>query len=232
MSFETHLDLRYLNGTNYLLLSDFKFFVYHNINTGEYRETLVGLTEMDASEFHQLWFVVPKGFVTDFASVPEILQGLIPPTGRYGKAAVIHDYLYRTAGQNIRLFNSEEIQTYTQYVDDSPEFKYKIDFRPISQQEADKIFRIAMNILGVKPWREFLLYNGVKYFGALTYDLYLERNCKRAISTIGDEFKLLNHEISCYGILPLRMTLAEVKRNLFRFEGIEGWYLNYNFSKI
>ncbi len=40
---------------------------------------------------------VPKGFITDFASVPRPLWNVLPPTGPYGPAAVIHDYLYRTA---------------------------------------------------------------------------------------------------------------------------------------
>src|SRR4051812_48133804 len=37
---------------------------------------------------------VPAGFITDFASIPEILWNILPPTGSYGKAAVIHDWLY------------------------------------------------------------------------------------------------------------------------------------------
>jgi len=37
---------------------------------------------------------VPEGFVTDFASVPRILWGVFPRWGKYGNAAVIHDYLY------------------------------------------------------------------------------------------------------------------------------------------
>lgn len=37
---------------------------------------------------------VPAGFVTDFASVPRILWNILPPTGKYGKAAVLHDWLY------------------------------------------------------------------------------------------------------------------------------------------
>jgi hypothetical protein len=39
---------------------------------------------------------VPRGFVTDFASIPRFLWRVLPPTGKYGKAAVIHDFLYRT----------------------------------------------------------------------------------------------------------------------------------------
>lgn len=37
---------------------------------------------------------VPIGFVTDFASIPKCFQWLFPQIGKYGKAAVLHDYLY------------------------------------------------------------------------------------------------------------------------------------------
>ncbi len=37
---------------------------------------------------------VHMGFVTDFASVPRIFWSIFPPWGRYGKAAILHDYLY------------------------------------------------------------------------------------------------------------------------------------------
>ena len=40
--------------------------------------------------------LVPKGFITNFASVPRFFWSIIPPWGKYGKAAVIHDYLYYT----------------------------------------------------------------------------------------------------------------------------------------
>ena len=42
--------------------------------------------------------VVPAGFVTDFASTPRALWSVIPPTGRYQLAAVIHDFLYWDQG--------------------------------------------------------------------------------------------------------------------------------------
>ena len=37
---------------------------------------------------------VPAGFVTNFASIPKILWSFFPPWGEYGKASVVHDYLY------------------------------------------------------------------------------------------------------------------------------------------
>lgn len=41
---------------------------------------------------------VPAGFETDFASVPRGLWNIFPPFGRYSKAAVVHDFLYRRSG--------------------------------------------------------------------------------------------------------------------------------------
>ncbi len=38
--------------------------------------------------------IVPEGFTTDFASVPRPLWSIFPKWGKYGNAAVIHDYLY------------------------------------------------------------------------------------------------------------------------------------------
>lgn len=73
-SFTTPLDLEYLDGRTYRLLTAFQY---------------------DASGFT---VTVPAGFITDFASIPRPLWVLFPPTGRYGKAAVVHDYLYRTPG--------------------------------------------------------------------------------------------------------------------------------------
>ena len=39
---------------------------------------------------------VPRGFVTDFASTPRIVWLVFPRWGKYGKGAIVHDYLYAT----------------------------------------------------------------------------------------------------------------------------------------
>ena len=41
-------------------------------------------------------FTVPVGFKTDFASVPRLFWNILPPTGRYTKAAILHDWLYNS----------------------------------------------------------------------------------------------------------------------------------------
>lgn len=38
--------------------------------------------------------VVPRGFVTDFASVPRIFWTFFPKHGEYTRAAIVHDFLY------------------------------------------------------------------------------------------------------------------------------------------
>ena len=52
---------------------------------------------------------VAVGFMTDFASIPRPFWTILPRWGRYGNAAVLHDWLYwtqqrpRTASDNIML---------------------------------------------------------------------------------------------------------------------------------
>lgn len=41
-------------------------------------------------------YIVPTGFITDFATVPKCLQWLYKPNGKYTRSAVLHDYLYIT----------------------------------------------------------------------------------------------------------------------------------------
>lgn len=38
--------------------------------------------------------IIPKGYATDFASVPRILWAIFPPHGRMATPAVLHDYMY------------------------------------------------------------------------------------------------------------------------------------------
>jgi len=78
-------------------------------------------------------FVVPAGSETDFASVPSAFQWLIPRTGRYTKAAVLHDYLWRHLGQV-----------------------------GVPRSDADGIFRRAMAELGVPFLRRWLMWAAVR----------------------------------------------------------------------
>jgi hypothetical protein len=85
---------------------------------------------------------VPKGFRTNFASTPRFLWWLLPPLDHYGKASVIHDYLYRT-----------------------PSVEY-------TRKQADDILKEACEVLKVKKWKIWMLFCGVRTFGFRSYRKY------------------------------------------------------------
>ncbi|WP_254790870.1 DUF1353 domain-containing protein [Blastococcus tunisiensis] len=83
-------------------------------------------------------FVVPKGFETDFATVPRLVTWLVPRFGAYTRAAVLHDWLC-TAG---------------------------IESGAVTSREADGIFRRVLRESGVPVLRRWLMWAGVRW-GAL-----------------------------------------------------------------
>lgn len=74
-AFYLPLDVEYLDGHLWRLLSSFTY----------------------GSVILQRVLEISAGFLTDFASIPRVLWSIMPPTGTYGKAAVVHDFLYRSA---------------------------------------------------------------------------------------------------------------------------------------
>lgn len=85
---------------------------------------------------------VPKGFVTDLASVPSYLWTLLNKTGRYGNAAIYHDWLY---------WKQQELPDNTRAV-------------------ADGVFERAMNDMGVDDFTRNLIWAGVRVFGGSYWD--------------------------------------------------------------
>lgn len=88
---------------------------------------------------------VPVGFVTDFASIPRGLWNILPPTGHYGKAAVVHDWLYqkRDAGTH-----------------------------KVWRDEADAVLREGMCALGVVWWQRWVIYVGIRAGGWVAWNNY------------------------------------------------------------
>jgi len=68
----------YINSRQFLLTDAFQYY------------TEIGSPPTELNYIH-----VEFGFLTDFASIPRLFWIWIPPNGLYGKAAVIHDYLYK-----------------------------------------------------------------------------------------------------------------------------------------
>lgn len=100
--------------------------------------------------------IVPTGFFTDFASIPRGLWNLFPPTGKYGKAAVIHDFLYQ----------QREIH--------GPGTGPRL----CTRGEADAIFKEAMGVLGVGAFTRWTIYLGLRVGGWATWNKYREGEAK------------------------------------------------------
>lgn len=73
-AFTTPADLRMLDNYQWQLLTSFEYHVGAMPSTDVIR--------------------IPAGTVTDLATVPQILWSILPPHGRWAKAAIVHDYLY------------------------------------------------------------------------------------------------------------------------------------------
>ncbi len=54
------------------------------------------IPEEVSSNYKNIVYVVPLGFITDLASVPRSLWAIFPPSGIYTEASVIHDHMYST----------------------------------------------------------------------------------------------------------------------------------------
>lgn len=86
-------------------------------------------------------WTVPAGFETDFATVPRIIQWLIPTYGKYTLAAILHDYfcveLSRAHRQGREPF--------------------------ITSSNTDGVFRRTMRELGVPFAQRWLIWTGVRW---------------------------------------------------------------------
>lgn len=60
----------------------------------DYRSDVAPPQEVGVDSCGRARIVVPRGFSTDFASVPRVLWSVAPPIGRHTMAAVVHDWLY------------------------------------------------------------------------------------------------------------------------------------------
>lgn len=96
---------------------------------------------------------VEPGFITDFASVPRIFWNILPPWGKYGEAAVIHDHLYRTLGE------VESLES-------------KNGKKHLTRWQCDLVFRRAMKDLGVAAWKRWVMWAGVRIGGWIPWHKY------------------------------------------------------------
>ncbi len=127
--FLTPLDLEYIDGCHWKVIKSFEYC----------------LKEPDAPDR----VVIPEGFITDFASIPRVLWPVLPPTGKYGKAAVVHDALY--TNRTVTMMWADPESTLTA--------------RYVNRGQADHILLEAMQVLGVSWLTRSTVYAGVRSGG-------------------------------------------------------------------
>lgn len=86
-----------------------------------------------------LVLTVPKGFISDLTSTPRVFWCFFPPTGKYQKAAVVHDWLYAANGPDV------------------------------SRGLADRVFLDIMASTGVSALTRKLLWLGVRIGGSYRF---------------------------------------------------------------
>jgi hypothetical protein len=92
---------------------------------------------------HPIKVTVPAGMITDLASTPRLLWPILPPTGSYAPAAILHDYLY---------------------------LRGRLDGEPITRAYADRVFLEAMRALGVGIIIRRVVYWGVRLGGWVAWN--------------------------------------------------------------
>lgn len=127
---------------------------------------------------NEMW-LVPSGFETDFATVPRVIQWLIPTYGLYTLAAILHDFFCVELGKAHR-------QRRTPF---------------ISSSDADGVFRRVMRELGVPFTQRWLIWAGVRW-GALF-------NKARRQFTVKDVFKMIVVSVlSAPLVVPVSLLVA------------------------
>lgn len=97
-------------------------------------------------------WIVPAGFRTDFASVPRFLHPIFPPMGLCSRAAVIHDFLYRSKNLHRSAFGETEEEC-----------------KQIVRKYADELFLEVLKEDGVRWWRRWCMYFAVRMFGGRAF---------------------------------------------------------------
>lgn len=97
----------------------------------------------------QIYLYVPRGFLTDGASIPKILQGLFPVWDDYYQAAIFHDYL---------------CEYLTKYVNGKAV--------KITRSEADKLFSDILVYMGINTVKRKLVIAGVVSYSHLKSIIY------------------------------------------------------------
>ena len=142
---------------NWTLLEDLKF--YSDELTKKDAEMLrwCGIEVRNSTKTKQYIVTIPKGYVTDMASVPRGCWAFIAPFD-VARAAVVHDILYEKINTQYKIVNESAA------AEDGPVNKKE---REVYREIADHVFLEGMNASEppVPSWKKYAAYWAVRVFG-------------------------------------------------------------------
>ena len=150
--------LKHLGGKWHQLQGDLVYFFTLKEALSGYKPLLREMIADGMDPDEDIFVVVPKGFITDLASVPKALHFIFPPDGEYTFAAIVHDMAYQSLKEHTSIDRSEH------------------RYHPIHELNekhtrylADRLFLMGMRDLGVDIFTRTTMYNGVRIGGGSSY---------------------------------------------------------------
>lgn len=99
---------------------------------------------------------IPKGFITDGATIPKLFWNILSPFGRFFKSCALHDYICLMA----KLKNNE-----------APNLKEGINIATQYRKRADTLLSLSMKKQGIKLWRRLLIMANVRTYTFFTFSV-------------------------------------------------------------
>ena len=118
-------------GKDFELIEDLEFWFEDGLR--EELKKKLGFYALNARGLKGDYICIPKGFKTDFGSIPQIFQSLISPVGKPTKSYVLHDYLLSLWDREI-----------------------------LNRKTCDRVFKEALRVQGVGVLKRNVMYGYVK----------------------------------------------------------------------
>lgn len=99
---------------------------------------------------------IPKGFITDGATIPKLFWNILSPFGRFFKSCALHDYICLMA----KLHNNE-----------APTLKDGISIATQYRKRADTLLSLSMKKQGIALWRRLLIMANVRTYTFFTFSV-------------------------------------------------------------
>lgn len=99
---------------------------------------------------------IPRGFITDGATIPKLFWNILSPFGRFFKSCALHDYICLMA----KLKNNE-----------APTLKEGISIATQYRKRADTLLALSMKKQGIALWRRLLIMANVRAYTFFTFSV-------------------------------------------------------------